>query len=409
MAVRRLYYDDATLRTFEAQVLSCEPVVAEHNPAWGVILDQTAFYPTSGGQPFDTGKLGDARVTDVRDENSEIVHIVDRPFEPGRVVGCIDWQRRFDHMQQHTGQHLLSAVLQEGFGLPTVSFHLGAALSTIDVRGREPAADVLEGAERTANAIIFEDRAVKVRYGTPEELARIGVRKQVDREGVLRAIEIEGVELQPCGGTHVSSTGQIGLLLVRRCTKIRQDWRIEFACGHRAERVARSDRLALRRAAELLKCSEEEAVKSVERLLAERDVRFKSLRATTERLAEAEARLVMQEIAPDANGWKVVARVLEGVEPVYLAKFATQIARSERAVALLVRRECGHLAFAQHPSVGKDMSALLKQVLEQIGGKGGGTRDFARGALEKLEQTDAAIALAQSLLAVDSAHQAAPK
>jgi alanyl-tRNA synthetase len=226
---------------------------------------------------------------------------------------------------------------------------------------------------------------------------------------VLRAIEIEGVELQPCGGTHVSSTGQIGLLLVRRCTKIRQDWRIEFACGHRAERVARSDRLALRRAAELLKCSEEEAVKSVERLLAERDVRFKSLRATTERLAEAEARLVMQEIAPDANGWKVVARVLEGVEPVYLAKFATQIARSERAVALLVRRECGHLAFAQHPSVGKDMSALLKQVLEQIGGKGGGTRDFARGALEKLEQTDAAIALAQSLLAVESAHQAAPK
>src|SRR5574337_409708 len=117
MSTRRIYYDDSFLRAFEAQVLGCEPVAAEGNPGWTVALDQTAFYPTSGGQPNDTGKLGEARVVDVRDKGEEIVHIVDRPLERGPVCGCVDWDRRFDHMQQHTGQHLLSAVLQERFGL----------------------------------------------------------------------------------------------------------------------------------------------------------------------------------------------------------------------------------------------------------------------------------------------------
>jgi alanyl-tRNA synthetase len=398
MSTRRLYYDDAMLRSFEAQVLGCEPVVAEQKPAWGVILDQTAFYPTSGGQPNDAGKLGESRVVDVRDEKGEIIHVVDRPVPRGPASGCLDWARRFDHMQQHTGQHLLSAVLQERFGLPTVSFHLGSLVSTIDVRGREPSAEILEGAERVANGVIFGDRPVTVRYGTADELAEIGVRKQVQREGTLRAIEIEGIDLQPCGGTHVSTTGQIGLLLVQRCSRIRQDWRVEFVCGGRAERSARADRVTLRRVAELLKCSDEDAVKSVERLTIERDSQFKILRATTGRLAEAEARLVLQETAVGENGLKVVARVLEGVEPAYLAQFAAQIAKTECAVALLVRRECGHLAFAQHPSAGNDMSALLKQVLEKVGGKGGGTRDFARGSLENAQHAGAAITLAKSLI-----------
>src|SRR5713101_7084296 len=150
---RRLYYDDSFVKNFEARVLSCEPIALNSvpdvtPPAWGIILDSTAFYPTSGGQPHDLGKLGEARVLAVLEEDGAILHIVNQCLPAGPVNGCIDWDRRFDHMQQHTGQHLLSAILQERFGLPTVSFHLGAEISTIDVQGPEPTDAILEGAER---------------------------------------------------------------------------------------------------------------------------------------------------------------------------------------------------------------------------------------------------------------------
>src|ERR1700739_2648003 len=285
MSTHRLYYDDSYLQNFEARVVACLPAEAVAfgsgpQPTWEVLLGRTAFYPTSGGQPNDLGRLGEARVLDVRDDGEEIAHIVDRELSPGAVDGCVDWGRRFDHMQQHTGQHLLSAMLQERFGLPTVSFHLGGEVCTIALRGPEPSADALRGAQRAANAAIFEDRPVNVRYGTADQLARLGVRKEVDREGLLRAIEIEAADLQPCGGTHVKSTGQIGLVLVRRCTKMRQDWRVEFACGHRAERLASADFQMLRAIADRLSCAPDEIIAVIEKSSAERDAHFKSLRAT---------------------------------------------------------------------------------------------------------------------------------
>src|SRR5437016_10263794 len=298
MATRRLYYDDAFETEFTARVISSEPalipsVPVAQAPAWEVVLDRTAFYPASGGQPHDLGKLGDANVVDVRDAEDGILHIVDRPVKLGEVKGCINWPRRFDHMQQHTGQHLLSAMFQERYGRSTVSFHLGSEVCTIDLRGPEPTEEILEGAERAANQIIFEDRAVTIRFGTAGELSRLGVRKEVDREGMLRAIEIEGVELQPCGGTHVRSTGQIGIVLARRCTRIRQDWRVEFVCGGRAERAALRDFQLLRQVAEKLSCAPEDVVSSASRALAERDANFKKIRALLERLADAEAGLAV--------------------------------------------------------------------------------------------------------------------
>src|SRR5215470_2574093 len=256
MPTRRLYYDDSFQDNFAANVLACRPlsdvIAGQDATCWGVLLDQTHLYPTSGGQPNDLGKLGEANVVDVRDlEEGEILHVVDRPVPTGPVEGCIDWPRRFDHMQQHTGQHLLSAVLQERFGLPTVSFHLGESVSTIDLRGPQPSPQVLEGAGRAANAVVFEDRDITVRYGTAEQFVGMGARKQVERTGTLRAIEIAGIDLQPCGGTHVRRTGQIGTILLRSCTKIRQDWRVEFLCGHRAEAAARRDFELLARLAAL--------------------------------------------------------------------------------------------------------------------------------------------------------------
>jgi alanyl-tRNA synthetase len=176
MKTHRIYYDDAYEREFSARVVHCELLPPDVNAgitsqALGLVLDRTAFYPTSGGQPNDLGKIGDASVLDVRDDGDEIMHVVDRRPGSPDVLGCIHWPRRFDHMQQHSGQHLLSAMFQERYGRPTVSFHLGTDFCTIDLRGPEPSEEILEGAERAANKIIFEDRPVTVRYGTAEDLA----------------------------------------------------------------------------------------------------------------------------------------------------------------------------------------------------------------------------------------------
>jgi alanyl-tRNA synthetase len=301
-------------------------------------------------------------------------------------------------MQQHTGQHLLSAMFQERFGLPTVSFHLGTELCTVDLRGPEPTEEILEGAERASNKIIFEDRPVNVRYGTADQLSQLGVRKEVDREGILRAIEIEAADLQPCGGTHVKRTGQIGTLLVRRCTKVRQDWRVEFLCGARAERVARHDFQMLRQTAEKLGCAPEEILSAASRALVERDANFKGFRTMLERLAKTEAALSLRAISPDPQGLHVVARVFEDVPAEYLGFFAAKIAESEKTISLLFTKYGGHVLFAQHPSTGRDMNALLKQVLEKIGGKGGGTRDFARGRLDDPLQAESALSSAKELL-----------
>ena len=342
--------------------------------------------------------LGEAVVLDVRDEDDEVVHIVDREVELGVVRGCVNWPRRFDHMQQHTGQHLLSAMFQERFGLPTVSFHLGVEICSIDLRGEEPTHERLLGAQRAANQAIFEDRPVAVRYGTREQLERLGVRKRVEREGLLRAIEIESADLQPCGGTHVKSTGQIGLILVRGCSKVRQDWRVEFACGTRAERLASDDFAREGAVAEGLGCAVSELKESVDRLMAERDAHFKSLKAALQQLAVAKAAQMVSGAAVLEDGTRVVGVVLSEVHPELLLPLATEIGRTERTVALLALEETGQLVFAKHPGMGMDLAALLKTVLAAHPGKGGGSRDFVRAKLADAMASESAIELARRLL-----------
>ena len=209
----RLYYHDSSLCEFDAQVISCE----QEGGRWKVVLDRTAFYPTSGGQPHDLGTLNGVPVIEVADaEENKVVHYTTAEVPAGAVHGEIDWARRRDHMQQHTGQHLLSAAFIELFQFPTVSFHLGKEISTIDLEATVIVPRHLEEAERRVNEIIFEDRPVVIRFGTAEELAEAGIRKKVEREGMLRAIEVEGFDRQPCGGTHLERTGQAGLLLIRK-------------------------------------------------------------------------------------------------------------------------------------------------------------------------------------------------
>ena len=402
MPTRRLYYDDSFQDNFSAQVLSCELLSEAEDggfgPRWGVVLDQTLLYPTSGGQPHDLGKLGDANVVDVLDKDDRIIHVVDRPVAIGRTDGCVHWPRRFDHMQQHTGQHLLSAVFQERFGLVTVSFHLGETVGTIDLRGPQPSPLILEGTARAANAVVFEDREITVRYGTAEEFAAQGVRKEVDRKGVLRAIEITGIDLQPCGGTHLRHTGQLGFILIRGCTKIRQDWRVEFVCGGRAESAARTDAELIAEVSAQLKCARQDLPASVERLLREREASAKRLKALLPKVADSEAASLLAATTRRSDGIRVVSQLFEGVEADFLQHLATALVRTENVVALLADNESGNILFAQNPKAPGDMNALLKKLFEQLAGKGGGTKHFARGALADASKTNAAIDLAKTLL-----------
>jgi alanyl-tRNA synthetase len=398
----RLYYRDSFLREFDAQVVSCEPDERSGGKRWRVVLDRTAFYPASGGQPHDTGKLGHATVVEVADaeDGHGVVHYTSAELQRGTVRGIIDWAQRIDHMQQHTGQHILSAAFVELFGFPTVSFHLGRDVSTIDLDAPSIVPRHLEEAERRANQIIFDDRFVTVRFGTAEELERAGIRKKVDREGILRAVEIEGFDRQPCGGTHLARTGQAGMLVLRRLERRRDAWRLEFVGGFRALAAARSDFATLTQAASLLSCALAAVPSVVSKVLEERRSQHGTVKRMEDRLAEFQARALLgRSESSGAPGARIVSAVLDEATPSYLALLAGKVTTEADAIALLVARPSGHIVFAQTKGAPMDMGALLREVLGGFGGKGGGARDFAQGKVCEAGQVEAVISAAKDRLA----------
>lgn len=394
----RLYYGDSYLREFEATVVSCKPEGAR----WRVTLDKTAFYPTSGGQPHDTGTLGGVKVVEVADtEGGKIAHYTSAELPAGPVTGKVDWQRRFDHMQQHTGQHLLSAVFIDLFGFPTVSFHLGKEISTIDLEAPSIVPRHMEEAEQRTNEIIFEDRIVKVRYGTAEELAEAGIRKKVDREGVLRAVEIDGIDRQPCGGTHLARTGQAGMLLLRKLERRRDAWRLEFVCGTRALTTARADYASLWHSATLLSCATADVPGVIGKTLEERRATHGLAKRMEGRLAEHEARALLAEAIAGANGTRLVVAAMDDATPSYLTLLAARLVGEGGIVAILGERAGGHLVFAQPRGAASDMGTLARGIFKEFGGKGGGAKDFAQGALGEGERMDEALESAKKNLMIE--------
>ncbi len=394
-ATERLYYRDSFLREFDAQVISCE----KDGERWKIVLDRTAFYPTSGGQPYDTGKLGEVPVIEVADVEHKVVHYASAAIPVGPIHGVIDWPRRIEHMQQHTGQHLLSAAFIELFGFQTVSFHLGKEISTIDLDTSAVKAEHLEKAERRVNEVIFEDKPVVIRFGTAEELAEAGIRKKVEREGVLRAIEVAGFDRQPCGGTHLERTGQAGLLLIRKLERRRDQCRVEFVCGFRTLAAARSDFSILTQAASLLSCGLAEVPAVLGKLIEERRVQHGAVKRLEERLAEHEAReLLASQAATGAGGLRVISSALDEATPSYLGLLAAKLVAEADIVAFLASRASGHVVFAQAKGLQHDMGALLRDTLKQFGGKGGGAKDFAQGSVADTTKAADAVAHAKKML-----------
>ena len=371
----RLYYTDSYVRDFDATVLA----VVDHGDRRAAILDCTAFYPTSGGQPFDTGTLGDARVVDVVDrEDGAVLHVIEGSIEAGSVHGCIDWERRFDHMQQHTGQHVLSAAFERRCQARTESFHLGAVSSTIDL-AREVAPAEIAAAELEANRIVWEDRPVVIRFADEDEAARLPLRKEPKREGTLRIIEIEGVDLSACGGTHVSRTGAIGHIAVASFERFRGGSRIEFRCGVRALHGYRSLRDSMSAAARLLSTGTDDVPAAIERLQAESKLSRARIKDLQEQLAHHLAAALAARGSHIDDVVHVVQRV-DGWDMAGLKIIAAAIAERASHVAVLVGSGTpGSIVAARASNVAVDAAAIVKAVTAKFGGKGGGRPELAQG------------------------------
>src|SRR2546428_12319575 len=326
----RLYYTDSYLREFEARVVGVDPAPG----GFRVYLDRSAFYPESGGQPSDRGALGGIPVLDVVDEGDRLAHLLDRQPESENLRGELDWRRRFDHMQQHTGQHALSAAFEKAGGLKTVSFHLGAEASTIDLDSDRVGRRQIEEAEELANGVVFEDREVRILFRQAGEANRMDLRKPTSREGDVRLIEIEGFDLSACGGTHVKRTGEIGTIAARKVELVKGNTRVEFVCGYRALRSARRDFLNLSEAGRLLSG----AADRVPALVAKQSEELRAAIHARERLAGRVAEYRAAELlstVPLRNGRRVVRQVFPAEELMEAKMIAHAIAKQPSAVALV--------------------------------------------------------------------------
>ncbi|MBI3209278.1 MAG: alanyl-tRNA editing protein [Candidatus Solibacter usitatus] len=314
----RLYYNQPELTGFQAIV------VESTEGGRKVYLDRTAFYPSSGGQPHDRGEINGVAVLDVVDEEDRVAHILETPLAQPEVEGRIDWKRRFDHMQQHTGQHLLSAVLEEMYSASTVSFHMGQDVSTIDVDAAALSAEQLAGAERRANDLVFENRPVTVSYEDASEAQ--GLRKASGRTGTLRIVSIAGLDRSACGGTHVSATGVIGPILLRKVEKIRGNVRVEFLCGGRAIDQARADFDALGEIARAFSSPAAQTPALVSQLLARSQELEKSKRKLATELAAFQGRQLYEATASGDDGLRRASqRIISGGIPDELRAFAQKV------------------------------------------------------------------------------------
>ncbi|HEY3384796.1 MAG TPA: DHHA1 domain-containing protein [Vicinamibacterales bacterium] len=372
----RLYYTDPYRTEFDAAVLEAMSVGGK--PA--VVLDTTAFYPTSGGQPFDTGSLGPARVLDVVESDAgQVVHVLDRELAAGdRVHGLVNWDRRFDHMQQHTGQHILSAAFDRLHKARTVGFHLGAVVSTIDL-AVELSPQAIAEAETESNRLVFEDRPVAIRFVSGSEAAALPLRKESERTGTLRIIDVSDYDLSACGGTHVARTGAVGLIAVLSSERVRGGTRVEFACGHRALRAFRTFHEAVAACIHHLSVAPDELPAAIERLQAESKDHRKAIRGLQERLAEFEA-AALADAAEDVGGSRHVIQAVEGQDQNGLKAMALAICgRPGYQVALFSTTTPTVAVLARSTDRPMDAGALLRALTAQFGGRGGGKPELAQG------------------------------
>ncbi|MEK6333920.1 MAG: DHHA1 domain-containing protein [Acidobacteriota bacterium] len=399
-ATERLYYHDSRLLEFEARVIGVHEREDGHRV---VTLDRTAFYPTGGGQPTDTGTLGEARVVDCIDaDHEEVWHVIQGPA-PGvgaTVHGRVDWRRRLDHMQQHTGQHILSAAFVRLFDAPTRSFRVLEHECEIDVALDDPTDERIEQAVDLANQIIWESRPIKISQVTASEAASLPLRKEPAREGELRVIEIADFDLTPCGGTHAKSTGEVGVIAVRSWERAKGLVRIQFMAGVRALTDYRKANKSARGVASLFSAGREDSPALVDKIIEEN----KKLSHRVSELEELASRVEAAELLKETDsGTQVIARVFSDRSADSLKHLAQALIAHPKVIALLGSRDgdTARVVFARSPDAPGDMNVLMRRACSVIDGRGGGRPDMAQGGGKNVDQLTAAIEDAAASLKSD--------
>lgn len=381
---QRLYYLNSYLKEFEAEV------VDRADGGCRIYLNQTAFYPTSGGQPFDTGELGGIEVKDVVDEGDRVAHLLATPLSANRAVGRVDWARRFDHMQQHTGQHLLSAVLANLFGHQTTAVHFGRESSTLDLNTATFTPEQVAQAVAAANAIVTQNRAVEVSFEEAEAVT--GLRKTSERTGSLRIVTIRDLDRSACGGTHVRATGEIGAILIRKVERARKGVRLEFLCGQRAITRAHEDFVLLSRLSGDLSSSLSELpqVTATQRI---------ELKESTARLRNIQGKLDLcraQELygasTPDAAGIRRVVVQQDASSLEDLRGLASAFTSLPMSIFVGTVVSPPSILLAASPDTGIDAAALLRSLLATVSGRGGGSARLAQGIVPGTSQLQEVVA-----------------
>lgn len=372
----RLFDQNAYQKSFTAAIVDQKQVA----DCFHVILDKTAFYPESGGQPSDRGALNNAPVHDVIEQDDTIVHVLKSPMEKGSTVtGRIDWARRFDHMQQHTGQHILSQSFVQIAKAETIGFHLGTQICTIDLDRSGLSEAVIQQVENAANRIVMENRMVHVHRVQPEEVPRFNLRKAPVTKEVVRIVEIKGFDANGCCGTHVKSTGEVGPIKILRQEKYKGGSRITFVCGFRALGDYQKKQRLTNEVAVILNSSEDEIIENLKRRQSERKRDQKRFKFLNQRLLESESKDLMKE-AQELESCKLILKSYSDRTPSELQQLARLLVQNEQTVVLLgCKDDKAHIVLACHSNMKFDMNGVLQEVIPLIEGRGGGTKQIAQG------------------------------
>ncbi|SNT09223.1 alanyl-tRNA synthetase [Anaerovirgula multivorans] len=379
MKTEKLFWKDAYLKEFKANIVSVEPY-KEDASKFVVVLDKTAFYPEGGGQPWDRGKIGDANVLYVYEEDELILHVVDKtPTDSQDILCCIDWTRRFDFMQQHLGQHILSSVFEKLYDTSTVGFHLGNEFVTIDIDKLSFDSHEAEAVEISANEIIYDNLQVRTLYPTKEEVSNLPLRKPPTVSEGIRIVEVDGYDFSPCGGTHPKKTGAVGIIKIRKWEKNKSNIRIEFVCGTRALKDYSWKNQQINRITSMLSVRDCEAEDAVTRIFQENKELNKTVRTFKRSLMNYQVKELYAN-ADKIGNYSLVIKIFEGEDIKDIKVMASTLVQYPNTISLLATKaDKAQVIFSCSKEVPVNMNQLFKEVIPLINGKGGGNATSAQG------------------------------